>query len=200
MDDGPANLRRRGLSARTLRSPYFLAWLGLAALVVVAWTQRDRLGPVMPGRTAPDFTFPDLRGNEISLSDHSGQVVIVNIWATWCFPCRAEMPSMQRMYDRYRDHGLEILGISVDAGIGVDDGFGHIGGDVGMFVDSIGVTFPILLDPEGDIQQRYGTFGVPESFVIDRDGMVRRHVAGATVWETQQHVELIEELLAMNDR
>ena len=92
--------------------------LSLASLMVLAWTQRDRFVPVGVGARAPSYSAPDLKGRPLSLASLQGKVVVLNVWATWCPPCRAEMPALQRLYDELRDQGLEVVAVSVDAPIG----------------------------------------------------------------------------------
>jgi len=181
---------------RYSRIPYAFALLGVALVVLVAWLNRDRLQPVIPGRAAPAFAVPDLNGDVVRLSDHLGQVVIVSIWATWCGPCRYEMPSMERLYTELSDDGLEILAVSIDGEPGAFDFFGRPGGDIQEFADSLGLTFPLLHNPSGDIQQLYQTTGVPETFLVGRDGVIYKKVAGGTEWDSPDHQELIRRLLA----
>jgi cytochrome c biogenesis protein CcmG/thiol:disulfide interchange protein DsbE len=177
------------------RIPYAVAALAAGLVVVLAWVNRDRLSPVVPGRSAPDFSVYDLEGAPKTLDDFREKVLLVNIWATWCPPCREEMPSMQRLYQRIGDQNFEILAISIDAPFGEADSFGRPGGDLETYADSLGLSFTILHDPSGKIQQTFQTTGVPESFVIDRDGVIYKKVAGATAWDAPQNVQLIQRLL-----
>ncbi len=179
--------------------PYAFALLGVALVVLVAWVNRDRLQPVMPGTPAPEFAVADLDGDIVRLSDHRGHVVMVSIWATWCGPCRYEMPSMERLYNEFADEGLEILAVSIDAEAGTFDLFGRPGGDIQAFADSLGLTFPLLHDPSGGIQQVYQTTGVPETFLVGRDGIIYKKVAGGTEWDAPDHQELIRRLLAATE-
>ena len=184
---------------RYSRLPYAFALLGVALVVLVAWVNRDRLQPVMPGTPAPEFAVADLDGDIVRLSDHRGHVVMVSIWATWCGPCRYEMPSMERLYNEFADEGLEILAVSIDAEAGTFDLFGRPGGDIQAFADSLGLTFPLLHDPSGGIQQVYQTTGVPETFLVGRDGIIYKKVAGGTEWDAPDHQELIRRLLAATE-
>ncbi len=184
------------LQPRYSRLPYAFALLGVALVVILAWANRDRLQPVIPGTPAPEFAVADLNGDLVRLSDHRGHVVMVSIWATWCGPCRYEMPSMERLYKELAHEGLEILAISIDAEPGFFDLFGRPGGDIAEFGDSLGLTFPLLHNPSGDIQQLYQTTGVPETFLVGRDGVIYKKVAGGTEWDAPEHQELIERLLA----
>ncbi len=184
---------------RYSRLPYAFALLGVALVVLMAWVNRDRLQPVIPGTLAPEFAVADLDGDIVRLSDHRGQVVMVSIWATWCGPCRYEMPSMERLYKEFADEGLEILAVSIDAEAGTFDLFGRPGGDIQAFADSLGLTFPLLHDPSGGIQQLYQTTGVPETFLVGRDGIIYKKVAGGTEWDAPDHQELIRRLLAATE-
>lgn len=176
--------------------PVALAGLVLALLIGAGWLARDRFLPVEVGTRAPDFSARDLSGRPVSLSDLRGEVVLLNIWATWCPPCREEMPSMQRLHERLGPEGLKIVAVSIDAAPGRQDVGGRQGGDVGKFAEDYGLGFEIWHDPSGEIQRIYRTTGVPESFVIDRDGVIVKKVLGATEWDSEANVETIRRLLA----
>jgi peroxiredoxin len=176
--------------------PYAYALVGVVLLIVVAWLNQDRIQPVTAGTVAPEFEINDLGGGLARLSDHSGEVVLVNIWATWCLPCRIEMPSMERLYQEIGEDGFEIMAVSIDAALGQFDQAGRPGGDIEVFADSLGLTFPMLHDPSGGIERLYRTTGVPETFLIGRDGIIYKKVAGGTEWDAPQHKELIQRLLA----
>ena len=176
--------------------PYAYALVGVVLLIVVAWLNQDRIQPVTAGTVAPEFEINDLGGGLARLSDHSGEVVLVNIWATWCLPCRIEMPSMERLYQEIGEDGFEIMAVSIDAALGQFDQAGRPGGDIEVFADSLGLTFPMLHDPSGGIERLYRTTGVPETFLIGRDGIIYKKVAGGTEWDAPQHKDLIQRLLA----
>jgi peroxiredoxin len=179
-----------------VRSPYFWAIVGVATVVGVAWAGRESYRPVIPGSDAPDFAYASLDRGEIRLSDYLGEkVVLVNVWATWCGPCVVEMPSMQRLYDSLEGEDFEILAVSVDAPAGQADMFGRPGGDLRAFTDELGLTFPILHDPDGSIQRLYQTTGVPESFIVGKDGVIYRKVAGPTEWDAEVNEGLVRRLL-----
>lgn len=167
----------------------------LVLLLGVGWLVRDRFLPVEVGTPAPDFQARDLSGRPVSLGELRGEVILLNIWATWCGPCREEMPSMQRLHDELADEGLRIVAVSIDAARGEMDPGGRPGGDVEGFVREMGLTFDIWRDPSGRIQQTYRTMGVPESYVIDRDGVIMKKVIGATEWDSEANVQLIRRLL-----
>ncbi len=142
--------------------------------------------PLELGLPAPDFTFPDLNGKVVSLSDYRGKVVFVNIWATWCLPCRDEMPSMQKLYNRFKGEAFEILAVSIDsAGRNA----------VAPFMQELNLTFPALLDTRGDIRSLYGTTGVPESFIVDKKGNLVKKVIGAIDWATPEVLRFFQDLI-----
>ena len=182
---------------RHSRIPYVLAAIAALGVVVFAWMGRDWLQAqsVRPGTRAPVFEATTLDGDPASLSDYRGQVVLLNIWATWCAPCRVEMPSMERLYRELEEEDFEIVAVSVDAPSGQFDAVGNPGGDIGAFADSLSLTFPILHDPEGRIQRIYQTTGVPESFVVGRDGMIYRKLIGPTEWDRPEYVDFFRRLL-----
>lgn len=183
------------MKTRSSRLPYLVAIVVLLLIVTVAWASRGRFAPVGPGAVAPGFEVADLEGHLVSLEEYQGQVILVNIWATWCPPCREEMPSLERLYQAFRDRGFEVLAVSVDARLGEVDETGNRGGDISAFADSLGLSFRILHDPSGRIQDTYQTTGVPESFLVGRDGTIYRKVAGATIWDSPRYHELVDRLL-----
>ncbi len=179
------------------RSPYLWAMVFVAGVVGFAWVSRENYKPIINGSEAPDFAVVDMSGESVSLGDYLGEyVLLVNVWATWCGPCVVEMPSMQRLYDALDGEDFEILAVSVDALEGQMDQGGRVGGDLEAFTESLGLSFPILHDPDGDIQQVYRTTGVPESFLIGKDGVIYKKVAGPTEWDAPENVELIRRLLS----
>jgi cytochrome c biogenesis protein CcmG, thiol:disulfide interchange protein DsbE len=172
------------------------ALLGLVVLLIAfGWTVRDRFLPVEVGTQAPSFQVHDLDGNPVSLAELRGEVVLLNIWATWCPPCREEMPSMQRLHELLGPEGLRVVAVSIDARAGSADAAGRPGGDVREFAEAMELDFDIWHDPPGAIQRTYRTTGVPESFVIDRSGTIVKKVIGPTEWDSDANVELIRRLL-----
>ncbi|MFV2006355.1 MAG: TlpA family protein disulfide reductase [Longimicrobiales bacterium] len=181
---------------RSSRLPYVFAALGAGLVVLLAWVNRGRLQPVMPGNPAPEFAVPDLEGNLHRLSDFAGdKVVLMNVWATWCLPCREEMPSMERLYAELDNEDFVIMAVSIDATFGGFDIFGRPGGDIQAFADSLGLTFMMLQNVTGDIQRTYQTTGVPETFLIGKDGLIYKKVTGGTLWDSPENRELILRLL-----
>lgn len=147
---------------------------------------RQDQGPRV-GQEMADFTLPSLDGRTVQLADLRGKVVFLNVWATWCRPCVEEMPTIQRLYERLHGRGLEVLAISLDA----------LGEQVvAPFVRKYQLTFPILLDPKGTVERLYQTTGVPESFLIDKHGMLVDKVVGPRDWAHPQMLTIFERLLA----
>jgi peroxiredoxin len=167
----------------------------LAVFVLWGWANRDAFAPPDVGSRAPDFDAVTLDGRPASLADFEGRVLLLNIWATWCPPCVEEMPSLQRLHDALADEGFSVVAVSIDAPPGMLGPLGQAGGDVRAFVAHFGLDFPVLHDPTGEIQRRYGAPGLPASFIIDRDGRVRHKILGARDWEEPQHARAIRKLL-----
>lgn len=167
----------------------------LALLIGAGWLMRDRFLPVEVGTRAPDFVAYELDGTPVSLAELKGEVVLLNIWATWCPPCREEMPSMQRLHEELGPEGLRIVAVSIDAAAGRVDPAGRRGGDITAFAEQMDLTFGIWHDPDGRIQETYRTTGVPESFVVDRDGVIMKKVIGSTEWDSEANIQLIRRLL-----
>ncbi len=141
--------------------------------------------PLQVGEMAPDFTFPDLDGNMVTLSSLRGKVVFINIWATWCPTCIDEMPSMEKLYQQTKEMGLEILAVSIDV----------LGEQVVRpFMEKYKLTFPALLDNQGKIKRLYATTGVPESFILDKEGRLAFKAIGPRDWSTPEFIEFFKKL------
>lgn len=138
------------------------------------YQQRQAVGRA--GFPAPDFALKDINGRTYRLADLRGKIVFLNLWATWCPPCRMEMPSMERLHRRLQGTDFIMLAVSED-----EDGSTA----VRPFVDQMGLTFPVLLDQDGVLPARYGVTGYPETFVIDRGGRVIQHTIGPENWESE---------------
>jgi len=140
------------------------------------------------GKTAPEFKAVDLRtGDSVSLRDrYRGQVTLVNIWATWCLPCKVEMPSMEKLFQSVGAQGFKIAAVSIDQGAPED---------VLAFASNLHVSFDILQDRGGRIPEIYETTGVPESFLLDRHGVLIKRVIGAHDWDSEVNRKLIQRLL-----
>jgi peroxiredoxin len=139
------------------------------------------------GFLAPDFTLPSLDGKTVRLSDFRGKKgVFLNFWATWCAPCRLEMPTMEKAYQGYKGRGLEILAVSIDAGPK---------SVVKNFMQELKLTFPALLDPDMEVLRRYRTFSIPASFLIDKQGIIRHRELGYRDWTEPESRKLLEAIL-----
>ncbi len=147
---------------------------------------RPQMNLLEVGSRAPDFHAVDLvTGRATTLADYKNKVILLNIWATWCQPCRVEMPAIERLHQRLGGRDFQIVSVSIDA-----DGDSV----VAAYARDLGLTFQILHNQSGDIQQIYQTTGVPESFVIDRDGIIVKKVIGAAEWDGPVNETLIERL------
>jgi peroxiredoxin len=171
------------------------AAIGIGLLVLLAWFTKGTLKPVEVGGPAPQIATHDLKGNPRSLDDFRGQVVLLNIWATWCTPCKAEMPSMQRLYETLDREDFQVVAVSIDRVSPDHDPANPLDGRLQAFVDSLGLTFSILHDPEGAITADYQTAGVPESFILDREGIIVEKISGPRPWDEPREVEKIRALL-----
>jgi len=141
------------------------------------------------GSRAPDFRAETVEAPKQvkTMRDFKGDVVLLNIWATWCLPCRVEMPSLETLERTYGPRGLHIVAVSID-----DPGMDSA---IRAFVTTYGLTFEILHDTTGRIQRAYQTTGYPETFVIARDGVIRKKVIGADDWGSPGNQALIAQLL-----
>ena len=128
------------------------------------------------GFLAPDFTLDMLDGTKVTLSELRGKIVLINLWATWCPPCRAEMPALENAYKQYKDSGVVVLGLNVTNQDSEKD--------IPPFVDEFGLTFPILLDRDGSVSALYQLKGLPTTYFVNREGIIRTVVVGGPMNET----------------
>ena len=143
-------------------------------------------GFVKPGQVAPDFRLRDMNGQMVSLSDFRGKVVLLNFWATWCGPCRVEMPAMEELYRQYSRKDFEILAVSTDAqGVAVTR----------PFQQENKLTFPILHDADFRVGLSYGARTLPMTFMVDRNGIVRQQIFGARDWGAPEAHQLVQMLM-----
>jgi peroxiredoxin len=165
-----------------------LVVVGVGAGATILTKVGSEVAPVQVGAKAPDFRAVDLgTGDSVSLREHyRGKVTLVNIWATWCVPCRVEMPAMERVYTQLAPRGFAIAAVSIDEG--PPD-------DVRAFGQELKLTFDLLQDRSGRIQQSYQTTGVPESFLLDRRGVIVKRIIGAHDWNSPANRALVERLL-----
>lgn len=158
----------------------------LAAVLVAALVLQSLQGRGSRGYEAPDFELSDLEGRVHRLSELRGKVVFLNLWATWCPPCIAELPSIEALHRRFRDSDLVVLAVSQDS-----EGEKAVRPMAMRFA----LSFPLLLDPEGSLSPRYGVTGYPETFVIGRDGRVVEHFIGPTDWVSPDRINYFQSLL-----
>lgn len=135
-------------------------FLAVGSAFLTAYTADDASFDV--GEEAPDFTLTDLEGNTVHLSDYRGKGVMLNFWATNCPPCRKEMPAIERQYQQFKEQGIEILAVNIAES--------HL--VASRFAERYGLTFPVLLDQDRSVTQRYGIIPIPTSYFIDKDGIV----------------------------
>jgi peroxiredoxin len=143
------------------------------------------LAPLKEGTASIDFTLSDLGGKKVSLSSFKGKVVFLNFWATWCPPCRAEMPSMERLYQKLKDKGLVILAVDLQ----------EDAKSVRKFVSEHKLTFPVLLDSDGKVGGTYGARSIPTSYIVGRNGNVLGGTIGGREWDTPEMISFFTRLL-----
>jgi peroxiredoxin len=165
------------------RSRLLSAALAFGALAVFVSCNRDP-GPQV-GAPAPDFELPDLEGKAHSLADLRGRVVVLNFWATWCPPCIDEMPSLQRLHRALADRGIAVVAVSVDERFS----------DVGAFVRKFQLTFTVLHDDGKKVSRKYRTFMYPETYILDREGVLKSKVVGPRDWAAPTVIRDMVELL-----
>jgi peroxiredoxin len=135
-------------------------------------------------KIAEDFALPTPNGGSFRLSDHRGKTVLVNFWATWCPPCREEMPAMERLYQRHKDRGLMLVAVSIDADPAL----------VPPYLKASKLTFPVALDPKAEVANKYGVRALPSSFVVDRAGTMTALALGPRAWDNDASHSLVEAL------
>lgn len=178
------------MKSETARSPLNsdrLTMILVAILILgTVWTFFSRVSdpsslqagiPPSPkeGFTAPDFTLDTLDGGQLTLSELRGHPVVLNFWASWCLPCRKEMPAIERVYQRYQGAGLIVVGLNMTSQDSASD--------VGTFVQKFGLTFPIALDRDGSVGDHYQLLGLPSTYFIDQSGVIRSVVVGGPMGE-----------------
>lgn len=162
----------------------------LGAIGAGAYVMRDELFPIEVGSRAPSFTARTVDGSNAvrTLEDYRGKVVVLNIWATWCLPCIREMPTFEQLHQAFRGSDLRIVAVSVDDLVGADS--------VHRYARGLGVTFDVLLDSTHTIDRVYQVTGYPQTFVIAKDGTIRKQWIGEANWASQANMALIRGLLA----
>ncbi|WP_236075260.1 peroxiredoxin [Mariprofundus sp. EBB-1] len=168
-----------------MASRWFMILALIAGISAAVWmTLPDAPGSMEKGSVASDFQLPDLEQTLHSLP--KGEVILLNFWATWCPPCRKEIPSMAALHDKYAPDGLKIIAISVD----------KRSSDLANFVDEYRMPFQVLHDADGAVSRQYGVFRYPESFLIGRDGKILYHLVGAMEWMDAPVTKTIEAMLS----
>lgn len=171
-------------------SRLFILIAGAVVLAVtfgIVWMQSSKYEPLVVGKEAPDFALTDLNEKPYRLSDFRGKVVFLNFWATWCAPCREEMPSMEVLNKNFEKDGLVILAVSIDRVTTTKD--------IPPFVKGLNLTFPVLIDSWGKTDKPYKRMGVPETFIIDQQGIVREIIIGPKDWTRVDNLKTLMTLL-----
>ena len=159
-------------------------WLAVSLILVVLVAACSESGAAAPqgvntGNVARDFTLETVEGSSVSLTDHRGQVVLINFWATWCPPCRAEIPDLQSTYLERREDGFVVLGVNVE----------ESRAQVQQFMDEVEMTYPALLDEGGEVLQTYRANGLPMSVLVDPEGVIQvRHVGYLTAGQLEDYL------------
>jgi peroxiredoxin len=144
-----------------------------------------KIGGSVEGKAASNFTLKDLQGKDVRLADLAGKVVLLNFWATWCPPCREEIPSMVRLNAAMAGKPFQMLCVAIDDGGKAD---------VDAFLARQKITLPALLDPTSEVAKQYGITGVPETFVIDKTGKIVKKVVGGLDWNSPEVVTFLTDL------
>lgn len=163
-----------------------VAIITVAVVVFVVFGQKHTYRAVIKGTAAPEFTLPDVDGGTLTLSELKGNIVFLNFWATWCTTCEEEMPSMEYLYRSLKGMPFEMIAISVD---------NDEPEVVKAFADKYNLTFPILHDRGGKIKELYKTTGVPETYIIDQNGIIAEKVWGPRNWSDPANLSMVYELL-----
>jgi len=147
----------------------------VSLLIVLSGLLGMAARPPLIGSPAPEIVLKDLQGRDVKLSDLRGKVVLVNFWATWCKPCKEEMPAMQASYDKLRDKGFVVLAVNE-----LEDT-----ARVAEHIRTHGHTFEVVMDHNNQVANVYGVVGLPASFLIDPQGIVRERIAGSLLTESR---------------
>ncbi|HEO66286.1 MAG TPA: TlpA family protein disulfide reductase [Spirochaetes bacterium] len=145
-----------------------------------------KLGILVPKtkKQANNFTLKNLEGQKVSLKDFRGKVVFLNFWATWCGSCRAEMPSMQKLYQTLKDKDFVMLGVAVD----------QTQDPVEPYVELLEMTFPVVYDSDKEVSSRYRLSATPTTYIIDKDGTILGKVVGESDWASKTSIDLFNKL------
>jgi len=169
-------------------------WLTLCLLTIfmtmgctaVGWAQ---IAPwdieKLPGTKAPGFSLPDLTGKTVTSAAFRDKVMLINFWATWCAPCRGEMPALDRLQKQFEDKGLAVIGISIDSELS----------QVEQFIKDSKTQFQILHDPSMKCQDEYKVFAYPTTFLVDRQGIIQKYWIGPQEWESEKFKQILQSYL-----
>ncbi len=165
----------------------FILIVAVVGLILVLIPKGSR-GPriIGQGDSAPEFRLTSLDGRQVSLSDFKGKVAMVHFWATWCPPCVQEMPMIEKLYRDFLGKDLEILAVSVDEG-GAEA--------VSSFLKQNKLSLPVLLDPGAAVSKSYGTYKFPETYIVDRNGIVKYKAIGPRDWGDPATVKALQDLI-----
>lgn len=178
-------IRSRWLSLMALVLGVGVLWIWTSSVPASATTSGLTPSPRV-GFAAPEFTLDLLEGGQVTLSELRGKAVVINLWASWCPPCRAEMPAIQAVYDRNRDRGLEVLAVNTT--------FQDSEREAAAFVQQYGLTFSVPLDLTGIVSRQYQLRALPSTYFVDREGVIRKVVIGGPMSETTIQTT-VEEIL-----
>lgn len=159
----------------------------LAALLFAACAEQPPQIPGAVGTAAPAYGAVSTSGDSVDLSSMKGSVVLLNVWATWCVPCRREIPELQALHQEYESKGLRIVGVSVDGG--------EADGDVNAFIQDFKMTYTVLRDPGERVLSVFRIQGVPASYLVDREGIVRWRTLGPFKADDQLLQNALEQAL-----
>jgi len=159
----------------------FLTFAGLCLLAPLAGSATSTL----VGRPAPDFTLRSLANENLRLSEHLGEVVVINFWATWCGPCRQEMPALDELYNKYRLAGLTLLSVNVDESVE----------RAAEMARALKVSYPVLIDERKDVSRSYQVSAMPLTVLVDREGVVRYVTESYKPGNEKRYAEQLRELL-----
>ena len=146
------------------------------------------MGVALPKKekSAPDFKLQNLVGDTVALKNFKGKTILLNFWATWCLPCKKELPSMQRLYKKLGSRGLEVVAVSIDR---------DNPGKIKKYIDQYNLTFPILLDPGQKARKSYFIMGLPTSYLIGPDGNLKGFISGAREWDSPASIQMFSALI-----
>ncbi|MDP7557279.1 MAG: TlpA disulfide reductase family protein [Nitrospinaceae bacterium] len=177
------------MKIRLIYQIFLIAFLVLFFSIIVQRGELQASGMEYPEKNffAPSFELPSLNGKKIKLSDYRGKVVFINFWATWCVPCKTEMASMEKIYQRFKGRDFAMLAISVGQDISL----------IKPYLEKYNLTFPVLLDPGSKMaKKKYRTIGLPETYVLDKTGLIVHKAVGPRNWDTKELIEAFEQMIS----